>query len=224
MQDNEILETKTEQNEAVHETLTTSIPKQNKVESRNDFTYEDLINDLAKTSKNKEVIEELKSNYLKHLPTSISKNKVESTKGSLIDEMIEISAKKIALKKLEQLKQEQDLEVKSFFEKNNLSEITEEELKEMFDYNVISSNEDFEKIKNNPIIAKHTKEALEVAKIKSKPLPKSSQQVITLDILKEKRKELDRLLLKQKTKTLIGAEKKDLDEISALLIKHKYYQ
>lgn len=179
MQDNEILETKTEQNEAVHETSTTSIPKQNKVESKNDFTYEDLINDLAKTSKNKEVIEELKSNYLKHLPTSISKNKVESTKGSLIDEMIEISARhkaeKIALEKLEQLKQEQNLEVKSFFEKNNLSEITEEELKEMLDYNVISSNEDFEKIKNNPILAKHTKEALEVAKIKSKPLPKSNQ-------------------------------------------------
>lgn len=142
-------------------------------------TYEDVFNKLGKKIKDKEAFDKLKFSYEKQFASSVAKNKVADLESNLLHEYSDIRADILAEKKSEERVQaklaERDLEVKTFLEKNNLTELTDSELNEFVSYKVISDVNEVEKAKTNPIIAKMFKESLAIAKIKGQPLPNSQK-------------------------------------------------
>lgn len=192
---------------------------------QSETTYDDLFLSMGSKIKNQEAFAKLKDGYSKQLASTISGKKVEDVRLSLLEEYADLNAEFLAEQKVEAKLQEKiqqnNLEVKSFLEKNGLSELTDEELEEAINYGVLKDIGDKEKAKTNPAIAKMIKEATTIAKAKSKPMPKAATGVMTEDILLANRKRLDQYLIKQRTQKLTPAENKDFNELSKILLQYQ---
>jgi hypothetical protein len=146
-------------------------------QSKTETTYDDIFIKLGQKTKNAEVLEIVKKGYEKQLASSIAKNKVADVEDSIYNEYAEQKAEILSEKKAEEKInakiQELENQAKSYFEKNGQA-LTEEELNELVVYKIVANPEEFELVKQNPILAKRTMEALTIAKSKSQPLPKGN--------------------------------------------------
>jgi hypothetical protein len=163
---------------------------------QNEITFEDIFDKMAK-GKDPEVFEKVKSTYQNQLNSAVPKKNVEKLQEEIINKYAETKADFLSSKKLAEIETQKKAEYEEYLKQHGLEPLSEESIDLGLKYGVFADNNDVEKAKSNPLIAKIKLEAIQHKKSLNQPLPVSSSQTSANITEKEFRDIQIKLFLRQ---------------------------